>query len=295
MRRRDISRWSPGIQYADVGEFLRALDREGLHKIFIGGELLDVFLVNRDAEATLITFQHRISEKSTYPTLVGNGISAAAEMNLIAVSDPSVIGNAELRLGWYLGNRKTGPLKRNLLPVIKRSVDYLGGGRLVFFGNSGGGYASVDYAQHFAGSIALTVNPRLGFVDEPNLDLVKYINFAHAPQGRTPYNRMRNRYARDLWDTVERGAPFYVAMYHNSGDSAYFENNHFRFVNARGQDLAIFERIDFDGDGHVPIPKRKLVDMLNQLKRTDVSVPQAVRLAGFAPPGDGNADFPPRE
>ena len=86
---------------------MNALDRDGLHSIQIGGGQLDVLLVNRGAAATLITFQHRISEKSTYPTLVGNGISAAAEMNLIAVSDPSVIGNAELRLGgtWGIGKR----------------------------------------------------------------------------------------------------------------------------------------------------------------------------------------------
>lgn len=294
MRRRDISRWSPGIQYAGVGEFLNALDRDGLHSIQIGGGQLDVLLVNRGAAATLITFQHRISERSSYPTFVGNGVSEATGMNLIAVSDPSVIRNTELRLGWYLGDRGTGPLKRHLLPVIKRSVEYFNGERLVFFGNSGGGYASIDYAQHFTESIALTVNPRLGFIDEPNPDLVKYINLAHAPQGRTPYKRVRNQYARNLWETVEQRSPFYAAMYHNSGDSAYFESNHRRFVDARSRDLAIFERTEFDGDGHVPIPKHKLIDMLNQLKRTDISASQAIQLAGFSSPHQerGIADPP---
>ena len=288
MRRRDISRWSPGIQYADTAEFVASLDRDGLHSVQIGSEQLDVLLINRGAKATLITFQHRISERSTYPTFVGDGVSAATGMNLIAVSDPSVTRNAELRLGWYLGTRGTGPLKQHLLPILKRSVDYFNGERLVFFGNSGGGYACIDYAQHFPESIALTVNPRLGFVDEPNPDLVKYINFAHSPKGRTPYKRVRNQYARNLWETVETGAPFYVAMYHNSGDTEYLEANHRRFVETRRKDLAIFERIQFDGDGHVPIPKGKLIGMLNQLKRTDISAPEAIELASFASAKDGS-------
>ncbi|WP_141740768.1 SGNH/GDSL hydrolase family protein [Corynebacterium sp. HMSC05C01] len=278
------------MQYASVGEFMAALGRDGLHSIQIGGEQLDLLLVNRGASATLVTFQHRISERSTYPTFVGNGVSETAGMNLIAVSDPSVIRNIDLRLGWYLGSRGTGPLKQHLLPVIRRSVEYFGGERLVFFGNSGGGYASINYAQHFGGSIALTVNPRLGFADEPNPDLVKYINLAHSPQGRTPYKRVRDQYARNLWDTVEHSAPFYAAMYHNSGDTAYLEANHRRFVDSRSQDLAIFERIQFDGDGHVPIPKSRLIDILDQLKRTDVNASQAIQLAGFSLPKDGVVD-----
>lgn len=282
MRRRDISRWSPGIQYSSVAEFCQELACDGLHTIQLGGTPLDLYAVDRGADSTLITFQHRVSERTTYPKFVGERISAELGVNLISVSDPTVSGDGEIRLGWYLGNRDTGHLKKHLLPVLERLGDLLGGQRTIFWGNSGGGYAAIDYAQHFAGSIAFTVNPRLGFADGLSDDLVKFLRLGHQAKGRTPFNRLRREYANNLWETVEGNADFIAAMYHNSGDTGYYDLNHKKFVDCRRSDLQLAERIDFDGEGHVPIPRSKLVEILRTLTDTSLAPAVALQKAGFS-------------
>lgn len=241
-------------------------------------------MVDRGAGSTLITFQHRVSERTPYPKFVGEKIASELGINLVAVADPSVISNKAIRLGWYLGNRDTGPLKKHLLPILESSLAFLGADRRIFFGNSGGGFAAVNYAQHFSGSIALTINPRLGFEDGLTDDLVKFIRLGHQAEGRTPFNRLRSQYANNLWQTVRENADFHLGMYHNSGDTYYYDLNHKQFVEARRDDLLLMERVEFDGDGHIPIPRHKLVDILGVVADPARSASDALRAAGFSAP-----------
>lgn len=281
MRIRDIKRWSPGIQYSDPEEFCRELDHDGFHTIQLNSTTLDLMLVDRKSETTLVAFQGSVPGRSTYPSFLGLELSELAGVNLIAISDPTVVVDRELRVGWYLGNRVTGPLKRSLLPVLRRSVDYLEGDRTIFYGESDGGYAAMNFGQHFSGAIALTINARLGFSDKPHLELAEYVNRAHKVKGRTPYLRVRDSYAKNLWETIDLNAPFYPVMYQNSGDAKCLETNHSVFVKQRSNDLDLAERLDFDGDGEVPIPRDKLLSILSALRDPGVGAEEAIRQAGF--------------
>ena len=69
VRIRDIKRWSPGIQYSDPEEFCRELDHDGFHTIQLNATTLDLMLVDRKSETTLVAFQGSVPGRSTYPSL----------------------------------------------------------------------------------------------------------------------------------------------------------------------------------------------------------------------------------
>ena len=90
MRRRDIHRWGVGKLYPDDQAFLNEPLSSGLHSIQLGNELLELFIEDRSAETTLVSFQHRVSVRTPYPTFVGMGAAGRTGANLIAVADPGV-------------------------------------------------------------------------------------------------------------------------------------------------------------------------------------------------------------
>ncbi|WP_143342276.1 hypothetical protein [Corynebacterium sp. HMSC074C01] len=284
MRRRDTERWGISKMYPSPRFWSRNEVVDGLHTIQIGNQFLDILIRDRGSDTTLVTFQHRVSVRTAYPMLVGESFTRETNVNLIAIADPSVSLSNDVRLGWYLGNRAIGHLKPTLVPILVEAVAAFEPRRLIFFGTSGGRYAAMNYAAEFTDSIAFTVNPRLGFGNRQDADWSVYMSECHRVQGRTPYNRVSAEYGIDLRMSIPSGSPFYAAMYHNIGDARYYEANHKPFVDSRASDLRIFQRLDFDGSGHVPIPRSKLVEIVRSLSDLSLSSASAIRNAGFLCP-----------
>lgn len=193
MRIRDTARWGVGKMYPSP-DFWKAEEvSDGLHTIQLGNQLLDILIRDRQSPVTIVAFQHRVSVRSTYPTLVGEGFTGKTGVNLIAVADPSVAMDAKVRLAWYLGNRPIGKLKPILTPILDTAISALGTERLIFFGNSGGGYPALEYAAEHPGSIGFPVNPRLGFNTPDTADFSDYMAGCHPGLGRTAYERSVSR------------------------------------------------------------------------------------------------------
>ena len=284
MRKRDTSRWGVAKLYPSPAFWTSDEVIDGLHTIQLGNQLLDLLVRDRGSNTTVITFQHRVSIRTSFPTLVGEKFTGEAGVNLIAVADPSVSLDQKVSLGWYLGNRAIGHLKPILTPILSEAIQAHRPKRLIFFGNSGGGYAAMNYAAEFPDSIALTVNPRLDLSRRNDQDWATYMAKCHGVVGKTPYQRVSSNFGINLADEISNSAQFHAAMYHNTGDSDYLEANHKPFVKARSGDLKIAERLDFDGPGHVPIPRDKLIRIIRTL--ADYSIPrtEAIKAAGFIYP-----------
>lgn len=200
-----------------------------------------------------------------FPNFVGDALAEELGVNLLAIADPSVSLHNEVRLGWYLGNRAIGRLDKILVPVIERALAGMKTRRTIFFGNSGGGYAALDYGSVFEGSIILTVNPRLRFGSFSTKDFGRYMRYCHPGLGSTPYKRVYREYARDLVTEIPYNSKTNIFMYQNLGDYPYLENDHKPFVFHRKSDLSIYERLEQDGEGHFPVPRYKLVEILTYL------------------------------
>lgn len=281
MRVRNTAHWGIGKLYPTPAYFTEQEATEGLHTIQIGNQLLDLLIRDRNSPVTVITFQHRVSTRSTYPTLVGEGFTGTVGANLIAIADPSVALDNEVRLAWYLGNRAIGPLRPILQPIIKTALASLKSERLIFFGNSGGGIPALQFAADYPGSIAFTVNPALGINELNESDFNTYMHGCHPGLGRTAFRRVWSKYALSLSETIPISSDFHAAMYHNANDLKYLDAHHIPFVEARRNDLKIFERLDYDTPGHTPIPKEKLHSITRELSDMSKDEATALHNAGF--------------
>lgn len=282
MRIRRTDRWGVGLIYPNPEAFVESTVGDGLHVIQLGNQFLDLLIRDRNSSTTVVAFQHRISPRTTYPTLVGESVTRESGVNLLAVADPSVALDTRVSLAWYLGNRGLGPLVPILLPIIQKCLNALQTSRTIYFGSSGGGYAAMNFASRTPGSIALTVNSTLGFNAQNASAFADYMAGCHGVTGRTAYRRVHDQYAVDLADALPEGADFVAGMYQNLNDEQFYTWHHRPFVQARGDDLVIYERLDRDEAGHTPIPKSKLIGIMSELSDPALAPSEALQHASFA-------------
>lgn len=75
VRTRETSRWGIGKLYPSPDYFTTDEVEDGLHTIQLGNQLMDILVRDRRSSVTVVTFQHRVSLRTTYPTLVGEGFT----------------------------------------------------------------------------------------------------------------------------------------------------------------------------------------------------------------------------
>lgn len=161
MLQRDTARFSQEEHhYASLGDFYSQPPETGLITINYGDAPLDLLHIDREAGTTLVIFHAALagSKVTTYPLFSGLGVTKDLDVNLICVSDPSL--TLDLELAWFAGNQHQ-PLQRDLPNVLRHLLShYSDHQELVFFGSSGGGFASLFYSFGFPESTAITMNPQ---------------------------------------------------------------------------------------------------------------------------------------
>lgn len=177
LTRRD--NFSPHHKFDSLLDFYSSFPPlEGVSTIRYGQGELDIKVVNRGSDTTLVLFHAAIYRRKVkhYPLFSGQRITRYLNANLIFVSDPSLA--LGLDLGWFAGNR-TQWLQADL-PSILRHVSYSFGWdqKMIFFGASGGGFASLYYSWHFPGSTAITVNPQTNIAEYTSSPVEAYANVA---------------------------------------------------------------------------------------------------------------------
>lgn len=285
MRTRDTAKWGVSLNYPDQNFFLNSPITNGLHTIQYGGQLVDILVRDRGSDTTVVVFHASVKTTSTYPILSGESFTANLGVNLISLSDPGVAVDNEIRLGWFIGTRVIGDFRTRVTPLINHILDGLGSSRTILWGSSGGGYAAVNFAQDFPESLVLAINPRLNLTARPTAKAVKFVNTAFKPSGRTAFNRVWNtKITKNLGDLYPDGFPAYMGLYQNLGDTDYLNGQFRPFVREYADDPLLWIRTEEDGVGHVPIPRRRMLDIMAAMSDTTVEPAVAMDNAGFTHP-----------
>lgn len=237
----------------------------GISTIYEGGLPIDILVSPATSPTTIVFFHGAIERHFTLPVLSGLGISGGLEANRVFISDPSLVLDETLLLAWYAGNAKQPHLQSTLTRILKKIVSGLGSERVVFFGGSGGGFASLFFASHFDNSLAVAFNPQT--------NIEKYMaravgDFAEKAF-RIPRNQARpltslpESVTYDLADLYTKPRPVEIAYLQNLNDTHHVESHLRPFSQRVHPDTKFSLLLEPWNEGHTPPPKDLLSNILN--------------------------------
>lgn len=155
---------------------LESLDRDGLlaldnHNFFIADAEVDVacrLKLLPGADRLFIMLNGAVDRAKPLPVFARWNWGKVLGGHVLAVCDPTLWLDPQLRLGWFVGNRKIDPMQA-LLRTVEGVRERLGiaDHRVVFYGSSGGGYASMVAAASRPCGRAIVVNPQTDILHYP--------------------------------------------------------------------------------------------------------------------------------
>lgn len=273
---RELSRYNfDHFTHASLSSFAQENEQPGIHSIQYGIGNLDLYVENRNAKTTLVLFHAAVPSRiNTYPVFQGFKVTQELDCNLIFVSDPVLELNTNL--GWYGGDhqrRLQVDLPKVLNEVLTRFDSHE---HLVFFGPSGGGFASLYYSRLFPGSWAIPMNPQTDISKYGPRAVNAYVNAAWRGMSieKAPFDHR-------IVDLYQQDFPNYIIYVQNLGDRTHVPNHLLPFLEATEENR---ERVALFagkwGLGHKPAPGRILSRIFQKVVSSNGDWNSIVNLPG---------------
>lgn len=253
-------------EYASTENFLAANSvPAGISTIWKNGLPVDVLVSPASSETTIFFFHGAVERHFTLPVLSGMGISGAVNANRVFVSDPSLVLDDNLMLAWYAGNSHQPDLQQTLTHILRKIAESLGSKKLVFFGGSGGGFASLYFASRFEDSLALVFNPQTNIAKYSDRAVRDFAvkSFGVKPGLTEPLSHLPLEVTTDVCEiyATPRGAT--VAYLQNKNDAVHVETHLNPFVESLHRETCLLLFTEAWRDGHSPPPRELLTQALD--------------------------------
>lgn len=129
----------------------------------------------------LVCFSGAISSRigKSAPFFSGTGIAKRLDVPIISVADPTLSLSHELSLSWYLGNHEVHELPSRISKLLDVFAEVTGA-RLILFGGSGGGFASLLILSLLksANASAFVCNPQITISNYPAPLVKRFLTIA---------------------------------------------------------------------------------------------------------------------
>lgn len=236
--------------FRSLQEFLAADSyQNGILTISHGGLPIDIKFEDRGYATTTIFFHAALSSATAkFPIFAGQLMSEELPTNRIHVSDPTMLVDDNLMLGWYAGNYMQPKLQMTLRFILGALIP--DGQRVVTFGASGGGFASLYYAGRFEGATAIAVNPQTNIAKYIPQAVDRYTQLGWKVRGTNKIGAVP-AVSNLVWryKTPVANRVFYLQ---NLNDTFHMVNHYKPFIEAVRQENEVHS-ILFDGKkGHQP-------------------------------------------
>jgi hypothetical protein len=181
----------PVHNWESVGAFCEQGGWEdGIHIVGLSnGNHLDVLLqsnpLSRSArDSVAVFFSGALTNRAGKlgPYFSGARVAQALDIPFIAFSDPALNLNGDLPLGWYAGSQGD-QLQDSITEILERFSE-TGGRNLLLIGGSGGGFASLMFADRVgARASAFVWNPQTSILEYEPTAVMKYLDTAIPNHG----------------------------------------------------------------------------------------------------------------
>lgn len=221
---------------------------------------IDMHYEDRGFDTTVVFFHAALGPHvKKLPVFLGRSFSRPVRANRLFVGDPSLTLDDRLRLAWYAGNFQQPLLQESLSLLFKKIC---GKNRMVYFGASGGGYASLYYSGIHAGSLAIPINPQTN-ISRYNTDFVsKWSEICW----KRPYNAeddvCLNTSITNLVAMYSTKRMNHVLYIQNSGDIHHVDEHWRPFSEHIHPGNHMEPVIHYVGEGHIPPTPDQLTEAL---------------------------------
>ncbi|WP_207022032.1 hypothetical protein [Phycicoccus sp. DTK01] len=260
---RDLTRWRrPEHVYGDLADIEA---RRGEHVVSVragDGPRLDAMVDFVGSDVTFVSFHAAVARDGlTIPHFTGASL-AARQANRILVSDPCLAEG--VLLAWFAGS--TSVSQQRIHEFIRRLVELSGARHTVFFGGSGGGYASLDIAPTHPGSVAVVANPQTSVLRFYPRWWQPYAAQCWGATGsEDDMAEVLRRHTRDMVEVYGDDRPDVDVVYlQNRADEHHVENHLGPFREAVGDRRLRLVEGDW-GPGHARPPRDLIADVLSDV------------------------------
>lgn len=225
---------------------------------------VDFHYENLGSDKTMVLFHAALSAKvSSIPVFLGRNLVRDIRVNRLFVSDPTLAINPNLRLAWYVGSSVQPDLQLMLTAVFRHFAR--GVKQMIFFGASGGGFASLFYSSQVRDSIAVPVNPQTD-ISKYNPQAVE--SYVSIGWGSTPDPTNSIDIVPAITNLVEHYInPFEnrVIYVQNDQDESHVANHWMPFKDVCSDPNRFDYVIGSFGQGHVAPTREYLTDLLTSV------------------------------
>lgn len=276
-------------EYDSVKDFLNTGNLPpGIITIYEGNLPIDLLVSPAESDTTIFFFHGAIENHFDLPVLSGLGISGGLNANRVFVSDPSLILDERLLLSWYAGNYFQPNLQELLIEVFRKICGELGSHKAVFFGGSGGGFASLFFAHHFDHSLALVFNPQTDIANymTPAVETFAKEAFGIEKSSQHVLEHLPDNVTYDLCSQYSRPTTATIAYIQNHNDKDHLRLHLDPFKKAIHPETQFLVLEKPWHDGHTPPPKSLLSNLLN-LAASSTGWHRDLTRIGFKVPAQG--------
>lgn len=218
------------VEKLDTNDWLNS---DALHRIFLNTPLsLDLIVSQTEHlnnnESILVCFSGAVSgDRKLKPSPIFSGLGVAKDLKipLISIADPTLALSEKITLGWYAGNKEIPDLLNKIAKILDQ-LTIKNNKKLIIYGGSGGGFASLAVAQ-------LMENPVKVIVFNPQTQIINYIQDTVLEYLNTGFNINKERYNIDSREKneIESALSKYVPnnslnflKFHPESEILYFQN-----------------------------------------------------------------------
>lgn len=236
------------------------------------------------ASNTIVVSFHGAALKTvSLPWHAGRSVMSTVPSKWLAISDPSLLIDEDLKLAWFAGSKHQPRLQSFVAEAISEIMRKVGAEHAIFFGSSGGGFAALEMSRRFPGSLAIPMNPQtsIGKYFEPSVN--RYLEKAWSVGSLG--DSLLEFCCHDLVRAYDLNHQNTIAYVQNTRDAFHIKNHQRPFFDRISDSSKLWVRTDSWGDpkktGHVIPPKDEVSNMLALFAESNGEWDRAMQTLGF--------------
>ena len=254
--------------------------RKGVHSVWFGGLPIDFELSTNRADVLLVVFHGALDPKATLPIFSGGNVASGLGVARLSFTDPSLYLSPQLGLGWHAGNVFQPDLQAVTTTLIEKVASSVGAKRIILFGSSGGGFASLMQLTALPSATAVVSNAQTDIFRYHDFHVKKYLDTAwHGDDDA--FKKQHGYSAMPRLDKLTRTPKVYYLQ--NSTDTFHINGHLNPFLEASAGKMKVSLLTDDWGSGHIAPPKSLFKATLNAVILRDELTLQSL---GFKPVSD---------